>query len=68
MLHFRLVLSKFESMLLMKALSEARQSGQLTAANRILSILAISDGQEFCDIAAILRVAQNLSASGFADI
>jgi hypothetical protein len=58
MLYFRLTLSKFERKSLFKALSQAQKSGQLTVVNRIRAILAIAEGKDIDDIAAILRVSK----------
>ena len=58
MLYFRLTLSKFERKSLFKALSQAQKSGQLTIVNRIRAILAIAEGKDIDDIAAILRVSK----------
>lgn len=58
MLYFRLTLSKFERKSFFKALSQAQKSGQLTVVNRIRAILAIAEGKDIDDIAAILRVSK----------
>ncbi|WP_035242313.1 helix-turn-helix domain-containing protein, partial [Desulfobacter vibrioformis] len=58
MLDFRLTLSKFEHKSLLKALSQSQKLGQLTVVNRIRAILAIAEGKNVDDIAAILRVSK----------
>jgi len=58
MLDFRLTLSTFSKKSLLKALHEAKASGQLTVTNRIRAILAVAEGKEVADIADILRVSK----------
>jgi hypothetical protein len=57
MLAFRLLLSKSQQRELIQALARARAQGHLTTVNRLLSLLAIAEGNhDLATIAHLLRV------------